>query len=61
MFTYRDVLDSDGLIAQRRPGYERRAAQLAMAAEVDAAIRNKKCLAVEALSLIHISEPTRPY
>ncbi|MBS7336959.1 MAG: hypothetical protein KIG81_03770, partial [Thermoguttaceae bacterium] len=48
MFTYRDVLDSDGLIAQRRPGYERRAAQLAMAAEVDAAIRNKKCLAVEA-------------
>ena len=48
MFTYRDVLYSDGLIAQRRPGYERRAAQLAMAAEVDAAIRNKKCLAVEA-------------
>ena len=32
MFTYRDVLDSDGLIARLRPGYERRPAQLAMAA-----------------------------
>ena len=48
MFTYRDVLDSDGLIARLRPGYERRPAQLAMAAEVDAAIRKRTCLAVEA-------------
>lgn len=48
MFNYRDVLDSDGLIARRKPGYERRAAQLAMAAEVDAALRAKKCLIVEA-------------
>ena len=48
MFNYRDVLDSDGLIARRRPGYERRPAQIAMAAEVDAAIRKRTCLAVEA-------------
>ena len=48
MFNYRDVLDSDGLIARGRPNYERRAAQLAMAAEVDAAIRDRRCLAVEA-------------
>ncbi|MBR0226707.1 MAG: helicase [Thermoguttaceae bacterium] len=48
MFNYRDVLDSGGLVARRRPGYERRPAQLAMAAEVDAAIRAKKRLAVEA-------------
>lgn len=48
MFDFRDVLDSDGLIARRRRGYERREAQLAMAAEVDAAIRGKHCLAVEA-------------
>ncbi|MGI6402333.1 MAG: ATP-dependent DNA helicase [Thermoguttaceae bacterium] len=48
MFNYRDVLDSNGLIARRRQSYERRPAQLAMAAEVDAAIRAKKCLAIEA-------------
>lgn len=48
MFNYRDVLDSDGLIARGRSHYERRAAQLAMAAEVDAAIRERRCLAVEA-------------
>ena len=48
MFNYRDVLDSDGLIASRRPGYERRPAQIAMAAEVDAAIRKRTHLAVEA-------------
>lgn len=48
MFNYLDVLDIGGLIASKRPGYERRAAQLAMAAEVDAAIRARQCLAVEA-------------
>lgn len=48
MLTFRDVLDDGGLIARRREGYERREAQLAMAAEVDAAIRAKRCLAVEA-------------
>ncbi len=48
MLTYRDVLDSGGLIARGRPNYERRDAQLAMAAEVDAAIRERRCVAVEA-------------
>lgn len=48
MLTYRDVLDNDGLIARRRSGYERRAEQLAMAAEVDAAIRSKRSIAIEA-------------
>ena len=48
MITFRDVLDSDGLIARRRVDYERRVAQLAMAAEVDAAVRERRCLAVEA-------------
>ncbi|MBQ9873127.1 MAG: helicase [Thermoguttaceae bacterium] len=48
MFSFRDVLESDGLIARRRPGYERRAAQLAMAAEVESAIRDRRSLVVEA-------------
>jgi len=48
MFNYRDVLDSEGIIARRRPSYERREAQLAMAAEVDAAIRERRSLAIEA-------------
>lgn len=48
MLTYRDVLDDGGLIARRRENYERREAQLAMAAEVDAAIRAKHCLSIEA-------------
>ncbi len=48
MLNYRDVLDNGGLIARRRAGYERRAEQLAMAAEVDAAIRSKRSIAIEA-------------
>lgn len=48
MFNYRDVLDTDGLIARGRPHYERRDAQLAMAAEVTAAIRDKRLLTIEA-------------
>lgn len=48
MFDYRDVLDADGLIARRRPDYERRAAQLEMAAEVAAAIRERRSAVVEA-------------
>ena len=48
MFDFHDVLDSNGLIARKRPGYERREAQLAMAAEVEAAIRERRLLAVEA-------------
>ena len=48
MFNYRDVLGPDGLIARRRANYERRDAQLAMAAEVDAAIRDRRSLAIEA-------------
>ena len=48
MFNYRDVLDSEGIIARRRPSYERREAQLIMASEVDAAIRERRSLAIEA-------------
>ncbi|MDO5309500.1 MAG: helicase C-terminal domain-containing protein [Planctomycetia bacterium] len=48
MFDFRDVLDTNGLIARRRPNYERRDAQIAMAAEVDAAIRSRYNLAIEA-------------
>jgi len=48
MFNFRDVLDSGGIIARRRPSYERREAQLAMASEVDAAIRERRSLAIEA-------------
>ncbi|MCF0234045.1 MAG: hypothetical protein HUK22_03595, partial [Thermoguttaceae bacterium] len=48
MFDFRDVLDAGGLVARRRPNYERREAQLEMAAEVEAAIRERRHLAVEA-------------
>ncbi len=48
IFDYRDVLDDGGLIARRRRDYERRDAQLEMAAEVDAAIRERRSVVVEA-------------
>ena len=47
-FNFRDVLDDDGLIARRRGDYERRVEQLEMAAEVDAALRERRHLTVEA-------------
>ncbi|MBR5243181.1 MAG: helicase [Thermoguttaceae bacterium] len=47
-FTFRDVLGDGGLIARRRGDYERRAEQLEMAAEVDAALRERRHLTVEA-------------
>lgn len=48
MFNFRDVLDDGGLIARRRGDYERRVEQLEMAAEVDAALRERRHLTVEA-------------
>ncbi len=48
MVTYRDVLDEGGFVARKRAGYERRVEQLAMAAEIDAAIRGRRILAIEA-------------
>ncbi len=48
MFNFRDVLDDGGLIARRRNDYERRVEQLEMAAEVDAALRERRHLTVEA-------------
>lgn len=47
-FNFRDVLDDGGLIARRRGDYERRVEQLEMAAEVDAALRERRHLTVEA-------------
>ena len=48
LFNFRDVLDEGGLIARRRGDYERRVEQLEMAAEVDAALRERRHLTVEA-------------
>ncbi len=48
LFNFRDVLDDGGLIARRRGDYERRVEQLEMAAEVDAALRERRHLTVEA-------------
>ena len=47
-FSFRDVLDAGGSIARRRGDYERRVEQLEMAAEVDAALRERRHLTVEA-------------
>ncbi|MBR4976368.1 MAG: hypothetical protein IKY61_04885, partial [Thermoguttaceae bacterium] len=48
LFNFRDVLDDGGLIARRRGDYERRVEQLEMAAEVEAALRERRHLTVEA-------------